>query len=160
MTVLVGGDARDAVVWAPGGAVGARRGRRPVEGYRRPRPAVVPGLAERRLVRPAACRVARPVVRWPVLVVVGVAVAAVLLFAGGVIASMVGGMAADVPHTTAVVAVAPGESLWDVARQYAPESDPQAVVSRIEELNGVNAGGVSPGATLVVPAQSESAVRG
>lgn len=185
MTVLVGGDARDGLVWAPGVGIGVgaaggartgsrrsqqvhpgsgarRRDRRPDEGWghRGPRPTVVPGLAERRLVRPAACRVARPAVRWPVLVAVGVAVAAVLVFAGGVIANMVGGMAAQVPRTTAVVAVAPGETLWDVARRYAPESDPHAVVSRIEELNGVNAGGVSGGATLVVPAQSESAARG
>lgn len=64
------------------------------------------------------------------------------------------GVASDVPDRTAVVSVAPGESLWDVAAKFAPESDPRAVVQRIEELNGVSADAVTPGVPLTVPVGS------
>ncbi len=52
----------------------------------------------------------------------------------------------------AVVVVQPGESLWSIAQQVAPGSDPRETVSRIRDLNGLADAIVTPGQSLVVPA--------
>src|SRR4051812_44047555 len=43
----------------------------------------------------------------------------------------------DVVHhpSTATVVVAPGDTLWDIARRVSPSSDPRSVVAEIEDLN-------------------------
>ncbi|GDX31264.1 hypothetical protein LBMAG15_01980 [Actinomycetes bacterium] len=51
----------------------------------------------------------------------------------------------------AVVVVQPGESLWSIAQQVAPGSDPREVVGRIRDLNGMADAVVTPGQSLVVP---------
>jgi nucleoid-associated protein YgaU len=56
---------------------------------------------------------------------------------------------------TATVIVAPGESLWDVARGRSLDSDLRETVARIQELNGLSGGAAStirPGQELIVPA--------
>lgn len=98
-----------------------------------------------------ACLVECPVSRAGLLAA-GFAMFAVIAFSGTVLAQMVDSMAPAVPDRTAVVSVGAGESLWDVARQNAPGSDPQAVVDRIAELNDLQGGAVPAGASLVVPA--------
>lgn len=54
-------------------------------------------------------------------------------------------------HTQTVV-VAPGQTLWDVAAQVAPEEDPRNVIADIVELNALaDAGSVRVGQPLHVP---------
>jgi nucleoid-associated protein YgaU len=59
--------------------------------------------------------------------------------------------APEVPANTAVVQVGAGETLWDIARRVAPQSDPRAVVERIQQLNQITGSAVSPGQWLQVP---------
>ncbi|MGH3794427.1 MAG: LysM peptidoglycan-binding domain-containing protein [Pseudonocardiaceae bacterium] len=56
-----------------------------------------------------------------------------------------------VPAETAVVRVGAGETVWDVARRVAPESDPRAVVDQIRQLNRMVGSAVEPGEQLQVP---------
>ena len=53
---------------------------------------------------------------------------------------------------TAIVVVQPGESLWGIAQEIAPGSDPREVVTSIRELNSLSDAPVVPGQSLVVPA--------
>lgn len=111
----------------------------------RPAPVLQPAAAD------AAVREARrPVVR-PFLQLVGLGVLAmvavvclgfVYLYASG---------ATSVPERTGVAYVQMGETLWDVAERNAPDSDPDAVVERIVELNRLADTAVVPGQSLVVP---------
>jgi len=55
---------------------------------------------------------------------------------------------------TGTVVVQPGESLWQIARQVAPHSDPRETLMAIRELNGLGSDTVVPGQSLVVPAHS------
>jgi predicted Zn-dependent protease len=82
------------------------------------------------------------------LLVVGL-VAAVAVIA----LSLLRAAAADdgVPERTAVVEVRSGESLWELAERVAPQSQPQAVVERIRQLNGMHGSTVHPGQPLLVP---------
>ncbi len=49
--------------------------------------------------------------------------------------------------------VEPGDTLWSIAQQVAPEADPRAVVLQLQVLNGVGPGHVlQPGEVLQVPA--------
>jgi hypothetical protein len=53
---------------------------------------------------------------------------------------------------TQTVVVAPGQTLWDVAAQVAPEEDPRNVIADIVELNALaDAGSVRVGQPLHVP---------
>jgi hypothetical protein len=49
------------------------------------------------------------------------------------------------------VTVQPGESLWQLAGEIAPSSDPRDVVSDLVQLNRLNSADVQPGQTLAVP---------
>lgn len=99
----------------------------------------------------SACMVRRPAVGWRLPVAVAAAVCAVTVAFGAVVGELASGVAPEVPESTTVVSVAPGESLWRLAERYAPGVEPSAVVARIEELNGVSAGEVTAGAVLSVP---------
>lgn len=44
-----------------------------------------------------------------------------------------------------------GETLWAVAQRVAPGRDPRAVISRIQELNGLRGGQVRAGQLLILP---------
>jgi hypothetical protein len=102
-----------------------------------------------RVVHRTDCAPQRPhlPMAW-LLAVAGVACAAVVGL--GVLS---GSGAASVPDRTTVVRVEPGESLWELAGRVAPGSDADAVVARIQELNGGLEGGVTPGQPLTVPAE-------
>ncbi|WP_299959690.1 LysM peptidoglycan-binding domain-containing protein [uncultured Modestobacter sp.] len=52
---------------------------------------------------------------------------------------------------SSTVVVQPGDSLWSIAREVAPEEDPRAVVDAIVELNGLDSVGLLPGAELQLP---------
>ncbi len=78
--------------------------------------------------------------------------------AATVTAAVVGGLgwigqgaSPGIPAQTAVVLVGGGETLWDVARRVAPQSDQRAVVHRIRELNGIVGSAIEPGQRLQVP---------
>ncbi|MPY82252.1 MAG: hypothetical protein GEV00_02835 [Actinophytocola sp.] len=141
--------ARRAVVPAFDTAPTPRRGR--VPGRQRPGGGArgLPG-ATRPVV--TACTVSRRPAdgwRWPLAV--AVAVFAVIVGFGSTVGGLAEGMAPAVPKSTTVVAVAPGESLWQLAERYAPGADAAAVVTRIETLNDITAGQVSAGDVLSVP---------
>ncbi|PZS15729.1 MAG: hypothetical protein DLM60_16570 [Pseudonocardiales bacterium] len=78
--------------------------------------------------------------------------------AATVTAAVVGGLgwigqgaSPGIPAQTAVIRVGGGETLWDVARRVAPQSDQRAVVHRIRELNGIVGSAIEPGQRLQVP---------
>ncbi|SHF38580.1 LysM peptidoglycan-binding domain-containing protein [Streptoalloteichus hindustanus] len=124
---------------------GPPRARPVVDGTRRP-----PGRPQPVVARPSLrlspCRV-RPISHvWTLVVLVGAACLAVVLL------GVSGPDRRDaVPTGTETVHVAPGESVWDVARRVAPRHDPDAVVRRIRELNPLDGVAVLPGQALVVP---------
>lgn len=59
-----------------------------------------------------------------------------------------------VHHTrTTTVVVSPGETVWDIAQQVAPQADTRATVAEIEQLNALpDAGSIRVGQSIVVPA--------
>jgi hypothetical protein len=121
------------------------RPRRPGETRRPPTRARV--VAGRGRAPAPSCAPRRIMPRWPwlaaVALAVGLAVTGLGVFAQG--------MSGGVPERTATVTVGDGQNLWDVARQYAPDADPDAVVARIEQLNGLGDSTVVPGLPLTVP---------
>lgn len=77
----------------------------------------------------------------------------VLLAALGVGGSMA---AAGSPGTAATfqhVTVDPGESLWQIAEEIAPKSDPRDVVQAIVDLNQLQSAVVYAGESLAIPTQ-------
>ncbi|PRX46445.1 LysM domain-containing protein [Prauserella shujinwangii] len=107
-----------------------------------------------RVPAPVASCPARPEPRrWPWLVLLALAVAGLVIGLGLLAEGVSGAGAERVPERTALVTVAPGDTLWDVAARHAPGSDPEAVVQRIEALNGLSGPDVSPGVPLLVPHQ-------
>lgn len=134
----------------------ATRSRTPVRAHRRDgRPRRPPTrsrvVAGRRRTPVADCAPRRVPPRWPwlaaVAVAVGVVVAGLGVFADGV--------SGGVPDRTATVSVGQGQSLSDLARQYAPDSDPAAVTARIRQLNGLEDAEPVPGQPLTVPVGAE-----
>lgn len=47
--------------------------------------------------------------------------------------------------------VARGETLWQIATQYRPESDPRSVIAQIKQINKLDDVTVQPGQRLLVP---------
>ncbi len=81
------------------------------------------------------------------------ALAAVLagVLAGGGVAS---GSDRASPLPVVHHVVTPGETLWDIAGQVAPEADPRDAVLRIIEANGLADANVRAGTRLVIPLSS------
>lgn len=139
-----------AATWLPPAA-------RPASG--RSRPATPRGVSR---PRGRAPRLVLPVLAGPPCVhpvqppcrrrgLVATAVVAFLSMCG---LALLGGQAqpgVPVPETTTVVEVGAGETIWQVARRLAPESQPRAVVQRIRELNQLPSSAVQPGQPLQVP---------
>jgi nucleoid-associated protein YgaU len=55
------------------------------------------------------------------------------------------------PAAQQVVVVQAGDTLWSIAERVRPGDDPREVVSEIAMVNGVQPGGLTVGASLVVP---------
>jgi LysM repeat protein len=51
------------------------------------------------------------------------------------------------------VTVMPGDTLWSIAQNIAPDADAQVVISAIEELNQLETLTVQPGQQLAIPAE-------
>jgi hypothetical protein len=117
-------------------------GRRPASRARR---LSVPATAD-----VAECRVERPA-RRPVLQLVGICVLAVVIAACAGLFYLYASGATSVPERTGVAYVQVGETLRDLAERSAPNSDPDAVVERIRELNRMVDSHVVPGQPLIVP---------
>lgn len=66
------------------------------------------------------------------------------------VASGAGAVTVDADSTIEVV-VGPGDTLWQIAGEHAPERDPRSVVDEIVALNDLTSTGVQAGQTLVVP---------
>lgn len=154
MSVLVGGCGH-GIGRACGGTAGtaprARRGETVRPPTRRP-----PATGGDRVRSSGVCEV-RPRVppRWTWLLTLAVAVAALVaglgVLAGALPRGGTAGAPATVPERTAVIAVAPGDTLSDVAARYVPGGELSAIVERIKRLNGLSGAEVSPGMPLVVP---------
>jgi hypothetical protein len=80
----------------------------------------------------------------PVLFCVGIA-----MLNGG--QASAGDRAAEVHFDT--VTVQPGETLWQLAEQTAPESDPRDFVQDVVSLNALDGSGVQAGQEIAIPAQ-------
>ncbi len=70
---------------------------------------------------------------------------------GSGVGSGLHGAAGQTEVDTAEVVVAPGDTLWQIARSSAPDRDPRSVVGQIVSINGLTSTGVQVGAVLEVP---------
>jgi Tfp pilus assembly protein FimV len=88
--------------------------------------------------------------------------AALPAVAGIVAALAIGGGAAfaardaGAPVHFRTVTVEPGQSLWAIAEEVAPQADPRDVVDGIVRLNALNGVTVDPGQELAIPTQYSS----
>lgn len=79
------------------------------------------------------------------------ALTAVAAFLAGVLLSPPAVSADEAAGSLQTVTVTPGDSLWSIARTVAPEEDPYEVVTRIDELNGLEGRDPRPGEDLFLP---------
>ncbi|MFD5226898.1 LysM peptidoglycan-binding domain-containing protein [Microbacterium sp. NPDC058342] len=87
-----------------------------------------------------------------------VAVAAAPLVVGIGLSVLAGGSAlasgdevAEISFET--VTVLPGDSLWSIATEVAPEVDPRDVIDDIQRLNNLRSGSIQVGAEIAIPVQ-------
>lgn len=123
--------------------------RRPVDlrrPPRRPRPVVAPLRRE-----PVPCASAAATPSWLYTAAIGLAVTTAIVVFGLIAGSS--GVGAPVPDATKVIYVQSGQSLWSIAESSAPDSAPDAVVHRIDLLNGLGGAPVHPGQALRVPVE-------
>ena len=79
-----------------------------------------------------------------------VAIAVFLGLGGG--DAVAGSSSAGDTASFTYVSIAPGQSLWQLAEQVAPQADPREVVADILTLNNLSSGDVQPGQKLAIPA--------
>lgn len=70
-------------------------------------------------------------------------------WAGPVVRAL-GGGPEQRPVARSTYVVQAGDTLWSIAERLSPEADPRAVVDALAQANGVRAGDLVPGQTLVV----------
>lgn len=111
-----------------------------------------------RVVPPAPTPPTPPAVFWRrrllvLLLVVAVAAGAVTAAR----AALASPPAPAGPALEVAVVVAPGDTLWDFAGRYAPaDVDRAGWVARVADRNGVDAGALRPGTSLLVPVSGAS----
>ncbi|MGY1841030.1 MULTISPECIES: LysM peptidoglycan-binding domain-containing protein [unclassified Modestobacter] len=155
-----------AAGWVPGGEVGPRLGRRPSV---RPggRPVASSGVADVRLVRGGGCWPARTAASLPPgqreeplplrltrrgrRVVAALSVAIGLVVAAGTLAVVVDAEPALRLAGASTVVVQPGDTLWSIAGNVAPDEDRRAVVDAILDHNGLDDVVLQPGQVLELP---------
>jgi Tfp pilus assembly protein FimV len=79
-----------------------------------------------------------------------VALSVAMISGGSALASREDGATATSFETVTVQA---GDSLWAIAERVAPSADPRDVVAAFSRLNGLDAGLVSAGQELAIPAE-------
>jgi Tfp pilus assembly protein FimV len=81
------------------------------------------------------------------------AVIAALL--AGVLLGPVAGAVAGPRHVkeppTRTYLVRAGDTLWAIAARMQPGADPRPLIQQIQQLNGVDAGSLAPGRSLLIP---------
>jgi len=140
--------ARPAWVGAPAAGRPVRGGCAVEGGWRRAAPA--PGLARRSTpdeFTPVRLTERGRRVVAGLSIAVGLSIAAVTVVTVQVNADR-GGL--ELAGSSTVV-VQPGDTLWSLAQQVAPEEDPRAVVDAIVDLNGLEDVDLLPGAVLQLP---------
>ncbi len=70
----------------------------------------------------------------------------------GPVTRALGGGRRPIPAARTSYLVRDGDTLWSIAERLAPGDDPRPLVDAIASSNGVEAGELVPGSTLVVPA--------
>lgn len=70
----------------------------------------------------------------------------------GPVAGALGGERGAIPTARTSYVVRGGDTLWSIAERLAPGRDPRPIVDAISAANGVDAGALVPGQTLLVPA--------
>ncbi|RJQ78602.1 hypothetical protein D5S17_12355 [Pseudonocardiaceae bacterium YIM PH 21723] len=105
--------------------------------------------------QPVACAVTRQIppmvlaARWAGLLL---ASAAVVVALGWILSALGDATAVEsVPARTAVVRVHAGDTLYGIAHRMAPDSDPHAVIARIQQLNQMGDAALTAGLPLTVP---------
>lgn len=99
-----------------------------------------------------------PAVFWRRRVLVLLLVVAVAVGAATATRAVIARAGASVsPQVEVSVVVSSGETLWDLARRYAPAGADRSVwVTQVAERNDVDPGSLRPGASLVVPLEGAS----
>ena len=118
-----------------------------------PRPGLVLTTRGRRLLRALVLSTVT-VVLAVALVLAWVTVAASVApgaSAGAGAAGVASGAGAGEVRRSVAVVVAPGDTLWQLAREHAPDRDPRSVVADIVELNDLGSTGVQAGTEVLVP---------
>jgi len=134
------------------------RGRRPgdLRPLRRYRSSVVTGHAGQSAAAPAEVVVTRGPLRLTrrgQLVLVALA-AVVALAVAGFLMSRTGGAATQRPEPVGQrsIVVQPGQTLWSIAKDVAPDRDIRQVIYEIRRINGLDSAMVRSGQTIVLPA--------
>ena len=105
-----------------------------------------PGVASpRRVIEPVEREEYR-IGRWGRLTLTVLALATLALIAARLFTGLTAG-----PVEPVEVTVRPGDTLWSIAAQAAPDRDPRAVIDEIRELNRVSGDVVRVGEVLRVP---------
>lgn len=79
-----------------------------------------------------------------------VAALGAIVIGAGQVAGASGSEASNSP-VPQVVVVQAGETLWGIAREVAPGSDPRGIVRQIRQMNDLGTTPVVPGQSIVVP---------
>jgi len=106
---------------------------------------VTPAATTRLRLTVRGRRVLAALAAIPVVAVLGI----VILGGGSALASRSG--ASHVSFQT--VTVQTGDTLWGIAQEVAPQSDPRDVVDAIVRLNALNAVTLTPGQRIAIPAE-------
>lgn len=114
-----------------------------------------PRRSQLRVVRPSARAPVPRRVYWLRRALVVFVAIGVVLGVVAVVDAVTGGSPERVARTNLTVVVRPGQTLWDIAAQYAPnDRDRTGWAAEIAELNDVDAGAVAPGTPLVIPLET------
>jgi nucleoid-associated protein YgaU len=75
---------------------------------------------------------------------------------GAVLVGPVAGAVAGPRHVAApksqTYVVESGDTLWAIASKVRPGADPRPLIRQLQQVNGVDAGALTPGQSLVIPA--------
>lgn len=84
---------------------------------------------------------------------IALSVAALILLGAFLTSQAQAGESAPTSSQTLEVNIAAGESLWDLAVQYAPERDPRDVVAEMVELNNLGTSVIQAGQRISIPSE-------
>ncbi len=106
-----------------------------------------------RVTRRNARRGLRLTTRGRIVVVLLLAMLVALLALGIDAARSAAASERGEPSGHATRTVQPGDTLWEIARDVAPDSDPRETVQRLLDLNGLPSPVIFPGQELALPSR-------